>query len=77
MSDNFDKQLGSALSILRKRANLTQDEVGKRMGIGKAAVSHYETGTRSMYAETLQSYCKAIGCKIQDAYDLMDKLGNK
>lgn len=42
----FYQDLGRALTHFRKKARMTQQEVADKMGITKASVSHYETGTR-------------------------------
>lgn len=73
MANNFDEELGRTLVVMRKQAGLTQDDVAKRMGITKAAVSHYENGTRQIYASVLKQYCKAVGVKVQYVFDYMDE----
>lgn len=43
------------LAYLRKRANLTQEELARRTGIGRSAISMYETGNREPDFETLEA----------------------
>lgn len=37
-------EIGIQIKMLRKQHNLTQTELGKRLGVSKSVVSSYETG---------------------------------
>ena len=39
--------VGSKIKYFRNLNKLTQDELGKRIGLKKATISHYENGIRS------------------------------
>lgn len=60
-----------ALSVLRelvearKKANLTQTEVARRMNVPQSAVVRLESGTHSPTLSTLSRYAAAIGVKLE------------
>ena len=72
MNKEFDKSLGEALRNKRQEKNLSQEYVAQRLGVTKMAVSNWETGKRSMYAETLRRYCALLGVTIQSIVDDME-----
>ncbi len=47
---------------LRKARNLTQDELGQILNVGKGAVSRYEQGKRQLTPETIHTLCDLFGC---------------
>ncbi|ABK43847.1 transcriptional regulator, XRE family [Magnetococcus marinus MC-1] len=53
----------------RKEAGLTQEEIAKRMGTTKSAVSRLESSLgdhkHSPSIATLRKYAKAVGCKLE------------
>ena len=62
----------SALSTFlsaRKSAGLTQEEIAKRMGTTKSAISRLESslgsGRSSPSLSTLRRYASAVGCKLE------------
>lgn len=60
--------LVSAMVEARARANLTQEEVAKRMGTTQTAVARLE-GARSMPStRTLERYAKATGHRLRIAF---------
>lgn len=52
MSESY---LGLRLRYLRKQDNMTQAELGDRLGVGKSAVCMWENGQRVPDWETLES----------------------
>ena len=46
--------LGKRLKELRKQANLTQQELGKAVGVTKVSICCYENGTRTPTLDTLK-----------------------
>lgn len=73
MKDNerFDADLGRALRAERERKGMTQPEIAAKLGVTKVAVHQWEAGKRSMYAQTLQEYCKVLGVSMQYIFDHM------
>ena len=62
----------SALSVFlgaRKAAGLTQDEIAKRMGTTKSAISRLESSLGndriSPSLATLRRYASAVGCRLE------------
>jgi transcriptional regulator with XRE-family HTH domain len=45
----------------RKAANLTQDEVGRALGLSRAGYGHLEDGSRSMTLDDLVKLAKLVG----------------
>lgn len=46
--------IGLKITELRKKKNLTQDELAKKIGISRAALSHYEKDRREPDYDTLK-----------------------
>lgn len=55
-------RIGEAIKAARKRENLTQEELGERMGIRKSQVSRIENGKNMTFA-TIEKAFKALGAK--------------
>lgn len=55
------------IAKLRERRGLTQDELAARLGISRAALSHYETGRRQPDYDTL----KKIACFFNVSIDYL------
>ena len=58
--DDMDK-LGVALRILRKRKNLTQDDIAKMAGIDRKHLSDLELGKHKVGLELTLLFCQALG----------------
>lgn len=70
-----DKMIGDWLVEKRTKRGMTQQEVADKLGCTRVAVHSWETAKRSMYAETLFAYCKAIDADPNDLIpDIMRKL---
>lgn len=69
----FDKKLGATLRERREQKNYSLEYVADRLGVSKNAVSHWELGKRSMYAETLKAYCTVLGCSMQELFDEIER----
>ena len=70
-NQEFDIALGSALRAERKRKGMTQSQIAVKLGVTKVAVHQWETGKRSMYAQSLREYCDALGVTVQSVFDRM------
>lgn len=53
--------LGNRLRMLRERANMTQEQVAKRLGITRPAYTQYETGVRNPDPDTLARLADVYG----------------
>lgn len=62
---NYNNQIGRWLANQRIKRGLLQAEVGDMLGVTKTAISYWETGKRTIDAETMINYCIAIGADPQ------------
>jgi len=72
--NKFDKNIGSVLREERKKKGFSQDYIADIVGVSKMQISYWETGQRSIYAERLKAYCKALGITVQYVFDEMDEI---
>lgn len=49
---------GERVNEVRKRAQLTMDQFGKRLGVTKTAISYVVNGKRSLTEQMLKSICR-------------------
>lgn len=49
----IEMSIGNKISYMRSRFNLTQDQLAKKIGISRSALSHYEKDRRDPDYETL------------------------
>lgn len=54
---------------LRKSKSLSQEELGKKIGLGSNTISQYELGKRNPNIHILKKLAKALDCKIDDLID--------
>ena len=60
--ENF--KIGVLLQLSRERAELTQEEVARKMGTKKSAISRIENHAEDIRLSTLHKYAKALGKKL-------------
>ena len=60
--ENF--KIGVLLQLSREQANLTQEEVARKMGTKKSAISRIENHADNITLSTLRKYAKALGKKV-------------
>lgn len=59
--------LGKNIKRLRKEAGLTQQELGERLGVGKAAVSKWENGTvENIKSRILYMLCDELNAPLHE-----------
>jgi len=56
--------LGERLCRARRARGLTQEELGKRIGVSKRMIAHYEAGSKAMTVPALQRIAEALGVKV-------------
>lgn len=59
-----DRALGKQLREIREEANLTQDQLGKKLGISRVQVSRIESGARSTGVETVRRWYRECGYEL-------------
>lgn len=70
--------LRSLIRKLRKEANLTQEDIAKKLNWPQSYVSRYEIGVRRLDPVELYHVCDAIGISFKDfAARYEDALSNK
>ena len=50
----------------RKKAKLSQTQLGKAIGVSRCAVSAWELGRATPKAKWIKPLAKALGCQISD-----------
>ena len=65
--------LGQSIKIARKEQRLTQEELGKLVGVQKAQISKIENSVKNARFDTILKVFEALGAKI--SFDV--KLNNK
>lgn len=79
--DNFDNELrlellGEAIKQARKERNLTQEQLGKLIGVQKAQISKIENSLTDARFETILKVFKALNAKINFNIELLDQKVN-
>src|SRR5688572_11726469 len=64
----FFSEMGKRIRGARKRLNITQSDLGARLGIAQEMVSRYETGSRELSAVEIQNFAKALGVSVAFLY---------
>lgn len=65
--------LGEAIKKARKERNLTQEELGKLVGVQKAQISKIENSLSDARFETILKVFKALNAKINFKIELLDQ----
>lgn len=58
------KTIVERLVELRREMNLTQRDIGERMGIGQTRVSVFESGKHAPLPKSVQAYAEALGKSV-------------
>lgn len=82
---NFYQQIGRCIRDIRKEKMITQEELGKQLGLTKSAIVNYETGSRKIPLDTVAKlslyYNFSLDCLIKKQKTLSDilnsEIGNK
>jgi len=61
--ENF--KIGVLLQLSREQAELTQEQVAKKMGTKKSAISRIENHAGDIRLSTLKKYANALGKKVR------------
>lgn len=60
--DQLYQEIGQRVRQLRRRAQLTQEQLSERAGISPSFLGHIERGTRKMSVATLHHLSQALDC---------------
>lgn len=58
--------IGQKIKYSRKKAGLTQKELGESLGVSAAMIAQYESGKRNPKIETLIKISEALDCEVSD-----------
>lgn len=56
--------VGSRIKILRDEKDVTQEELGKHLGVRRSAVANYESGNRQVDIKTCERIAEYFGVSI-------------
>jgi len=65
--------LGEAIKQARKQRNMTQEELGRLVGVQKAQISKIENSLTDARFETIIKVIKALNAKINFNVELLDQ----
>ncbi len=60
-----DKPWGFIIMALRVRADISQEELGDKVGLSQSQVSRIEKGRRKVTADELIGFSKALGVPME------------
>lgn len=63
---DYNKKIGAYLAKERKAKKVSQQQLADRLGVTKAAVSNWELGKRTIYADQMLQYCEQLGIDPAD-----------
>jgi transcriptional regulator with XRE-family HTH domain len=69
--------LGFALAALRREAGVAQEEVARRLGVSRVAVSYYEAGTTVPSYVRLRRFLDCLGNDLRDLQDTLDEIEHR
>lgn len=67
--------LGERIRAARTRANISQEELARRVGVGKNVVSRWETGQSDLRADNLRSVTHELGVSADWLLDGKEQSG--
>lgn len=56
----------TGFKALRKARNLTQDDLARRLGVGRTTVTMWETGQNRPRTADLTAIAEALGCDVNE-----------
>lgn len=56
------------IKVLREKKKITQDQMAEKLGIGRTAVSMWESGESKPRADKLPELARILGCTIDDLF---------
>ncbi len=62
------KALGSRIQRVRKKTNLTQEDVAEKVGISRAYMGYIEQGRYSASLEVIEKIARVLKVKMSDLF---------
>jgi transcriptional regulator with XRE-family HTH domain len=63
---NYNQKIGAYLAKQRRAKKITQKQLADQLGVTKAAVSNWERGKRTIYADQMLECCDRLGLDPQE-----------
>lgn len=63
---NAERKFALALKLHRRQQNLSQEELGEKVGMSKQAISRYELGAREPKLSSAAAIAGALGLKLSE-----------
>jgi len=60
--------IGNGIQVVRKEAQMTQQELADKLGIPRPLLSYYENGRSIPDYQLVVSMAEALGCTVGDLY---------
>ena len=70
---DYNVAIGRWLADKRKGAGMSQKDVAAALNVSIANISRWEAGKRTIYADTLIEYCRAVGADLRLLVDDLEK----
>jgi Predicted transcriptional regulators len=70
--EQINKYVGSKIKDYRKSLGLSQEELAKKIGVGKTTISNYEVGIRSPKKPQMIKLSEVFGITIDDFFPQVD-----
>jgi transcriptional regulator with XRE-family HTH domain len=64
--NNYNQKIGAYLAKQRRAKKITQKQLADQLGVTKAAVSNWERGKRTIYADQMLECCDRLGLDPQE-----------
>lgn len=72
--EQINKYVGSKIKDYRKSFGLSQEELAKKIGVGKTTISNYEVGIRSPKKPQMIKLSEVFGITIDDFFPQTDSI---
>ena len=69
--------IGERIKAARKKAGLTQKQLGEKMGISYQAVAQWENDLRNPKIETLRAIANALGVPVSDLTGTVNEIASR
>ncbi len=75
--EQINKYVGSKIKEHRKQLGLSQEELAKKIGVGKTTISNYEVGLRSPKKPQIIRLSEVFGITIDDLFPTIESSKNR